>query len=92
VSEVVNRELLKLKEQKDRLLTLRLTLASRLQRVQSNLRGGRAVRSENFQELVRFFPAIDQDRFNRRNATHVVVIPSACDRPMQSNPYVDQFA
>jgi molybdopterin converting factor small subunit len=57
VSEVVNRELLELKEQKDRLLALRLTLASRLQRVQDNLRGNRAVRSENFQELV----AIDQE-------------------------------
>ncbi len=38
VSEVVNRELLELKEEKDRLLALRLTLASRLQRVQDNLR------------------------------------------------------
>ena len=45
VSEVINRELLEFKEQKDRLLGLRLTLASRLQRVQDNLRGSRAVRS-----------------------------------------------
>ena len=70
VSEVVNRELLELKEQKDRLLALRLTLASRLQRVQNNLRGNRAVRSDNFQELVRFFPAIDQDRLARVGGFH----------------------
>jgi Uncharacterised protein conserved in bacteria (DUF2326) len=70
VSEVVNRELLELKEQKDRLLALRLTLASQLQRVQSNLRGNRTVRSENFQELVRFFPAINQDRLARVGAFH----------------------
>jgi hypothetical protein len=73
VSEVVNRELLELKEQKDRLLALRLTLASQLQRVQSNLRGNRAVRSENFQELVRFFPAIDQDRLARVGEFHTGV-------------------
>ena len=73
VSEVVNRELLELKEQKDRLLALRLTLASRLQRVQNNLRGSRAVRSENFQELVRYFPAIDQDRLARVGEFHTGV-------------------
>jgi hypothetical protein len=73
VSEVVNRELLELKEQKDRLLALRLTLASRLQRVQDNLRGSRAVRSENFQELVRYFPAIDEDRLARVGEFHTGV-------------------
>ncbi len=73
VSEVINRELLELKEQKDRLLALRLTLASRLQRVQSNLRENRAARSENFQELVRFFPTIDQDRLARVGEFHTGV-------------------
>lgn len=70
VSEVVNRELLELKEEKDRLLALRLTLSSRLQRVQNNLRSSRAVRSENFQELVRYFPTIDQDRLARVGEFH----------------------
>jgi Uncharacterised protein conserved in bacteria (DUF2326) len=74
VSEVVNRELLELKEEKDRLLALRLGLSSRLQRVQSNLRGNRAVRSENFQELVRFFPTIDQDRLGRVGDFHTGVV------------------
>ncbi len=73
VSEVVNRELLEFKEQKDRLLGVRVALASRLRRVQSNLRGSRAVRSENFQELVRFFPAIDQDRLARVGEFHAGV-------------------
>jgi hypothetical protein len=69
VSEIVNRELLELKGQKDRILAIRLTLASRLQRVQNNLRGS----SENFQELVRYFPAIDQDRLARVGEFHVGV-------------------
>src|SRR5579859_1618881 len=46
---------------KPKLCRLRLNLASRLQRVQDNLCGNRVVRSENFQELVRYFPAVDQD-------------------------------
>jgi hypothetical protein len=70
VSEIVNRELLELKEEKDRLLALRLTLSSRLQRVQNNLRGSRTVRSENFHELVRYFPTIDQDRLARVGEFH----------------------
>lgn len=70
VSEVVNRELLELKAEKDRLLALRLTLSSRLQRVQGNLRGNRGVRSESFQELVRFFPTIDEGRLSRVGDFH----------------------
>lgn len=70
VSEIVNRELLELKAEKDRLLALRLTLSSRLQRVQSNLRGNRSVRSESFQELLRFFPTIDEERLSRVGDFH----------------------
>lgn len=73
VSEVVNRELLELKQQKDNLLSFRLTLASRVQRVQGNLRGNRTVRSENFQELVRFFPAIDLQRLEKVGDFHTGV-------------------
>ena len=70
VSEVVNRELLELKGEKDRLLALRLTLSSRLQRVQSNLRGNPGIRRESFQELVRFFPTIDEGRLSRVGDFH----------------------
>jgi hypothetical protein len=73
VSEVVNRELLELKKQKDDLLALRLTLASRLQRVQGNLRDNRGVRGESFQDLVRFFPTIDQGRLARVGEFHTGV-------------------
>ena len=70
VSEVVNRELLELKEEKDRLLDVRMTVASRYQRVQSNLRNNRTVRSENFKELANFFPTIDQDRLAKVEEFH----------------------
>lgn len=73
VTEFVNRELLELKERKDRLLTFRLALASRLQRVQDNLRGTRGIRSQNFQDLVRLFPTIDQERLARVGEFHTGV-------------------
>jgi hypothetical protein len=70
VSEVVNRELLELKEEKDRLLDVRMTVASRYQRVQSNQRDNRTVRSESFKELANFFPTIDQDRLAKVEDFH----------------------
>jgi hypothetical protein len=67
---VVNRELLELKEEKDRLLDVRMTVASRYQRVQSNQRDNRTVRSESFKELANFFPTIDQDRLAKVEDFH----------------------
>jgi len=70
LSAVVNKEVLQLKLDKDRLLALRLTLAGRLQRVQRNLLEDRIIRSESFRELTRFFPEINQDRLNRVEEFH----------------------
>ena len=60
ISEIVNKEVLELKLEKDRLLAQWLTLANRLQRIQGNLHDSRAIRSESFQDLVNFFPEINQ--------------------------------
>lgn len=73
VSEVVNRELLELKEEKDRLLAIRLTVQSRLQRVQGNLRESRFIKSENFNELAIYFPMIDQARLAKVEDFHTGV-------------------
>jgi uncharacterized protein YydD (DUF2326 family) len=70
LSSVVNKEVLQLKLDKDRLLALRLTLAGRLQRVQRNLLDNRIIRSETFRELTRFFPEINQDRLERIEEFH----------------------
>jgi uncharacterized protein YydD (DUF2326 family) len=70
ISEIVNKEVLELKLAKDQLLAQRLTLSSRLQRVQGNLRDNRAIRSESFRDLVNFFPEINQDRLARVEEFH----------------------
>jgi uncharacterized protein YydD (DUF2326 family) len=70
LSEIVNKEVLELKLEKDRLLALRLPLDGRLQRVRRNLRDDRVVRSESFRDLVRFFPEINKDRLTRVEEFH----------------------
>jgi len=70
ISEVVNKELLEIREEKDRLLAIRFTVLSRLQRVQDNLNVKRSIKSENFRELAKFFPAINQDRLARVEGFH----------------------
>jgi hypothetical protein len=70
LSEVVNKEVLHLKDEKDRLLGLRLTIAGRLQRVNRNLTSNRSIRKESFRELVHFFPDVNEDRLARVEDFH----------------------
>jgi uncharacterized protein YydD (DUF2326 family) len=70
LSEVVNREILALKVEKDRLLSLRLVTQTRLQRTQANLAGNRHIRSRHFAEVVRYFPDVDQERLARVEEFH----------------------
>lgn len=70
ISEVVNREVLRLKVQKDDLLALRLKLAARLVRIQKNLAENRHIKSKHFTGLVEFFPEIDQGRLAKIEEFH----------------------
>ncbi len=70
LSEIVNKEVLQLKLDKDRLLATRLPIEGRLQRIRQNLRDERVVRSESFRELTRFFPEINEQRLNRVEEFH----------------------
>lgn len=70
LSAVVNKEILSLKIAKDDLLALRLSLASRQQRLQRNLDGSRHIRSKHFADLVRFFPEINQERLAQVEEFH----------------------
>lgn len=62
IAEVVNREVLDLKIQKDRLLATKLTVQTKLVRAQRNLSTNKYIKSKNFESLVKFFPDINQDR------------------------------
>ena len=62
LSAVVNKEILGLKLEKDKLLDVRLTLSGRLQRVQLDLTETRLIRSDTFKDLIKYFPTINQVR------------------------------
>jgi hypothetical protein len=70
LSAIVNKEVLHLKLEKDRLLDLRLTIAGRLERVRRNLQENRQIRSASFRDLEKFFPEINQDRLARVEEFH----------------------
>ncbi len=70
LSAVINKEVLGLKERKDQLLERRLIVAGRLQRIDRNLDGRRSLRGDSFQDLQRFFPAINVERLADVEAFH----------------------
>lgn len=70
LSAVISKEVLALKERKDDLFQRRMTVAGRLQRVERNLGGKRALHSGNFQDLQRFFPDINTERLTEVEAFH----------------------
>lgn len=70
ISELVNKDVLALKLEKDRLLSLRLTTSTRLQRTQENLSANRHIRSRHFADVVRYFPDVDRERLARVEEFH----------------------
>lgn len=70
LSEVVNRETLELKIEKDRLLAYRQVVTGRLERVRRNLRDNRHITSKSFRELVDFFPEVNQERLAQVEEFH----------------------
>jgi len=70
LSAIINKEVLGLKLEKDKLLALRLTASARLQRTQENLAGNRHIRSRHFADVLRFFPDVDQQRLARVEEFH----------------------
>jgi hypothetical protein len=70
LSEVVNKQVLDLKVEKDRLSELRLSLAARLERTQSNIAANRHIKSASFEGLLRYFPAINEARLTQVEEFH----------------------
>ena len=62
ISEIVSREVLELKSQKDTLLAVKLDLEGKLARTRRNLAGNRHIKSRHFDGLTRFFPEVDTQR------------------------------
>ena len=70
LSEVVNKEVLELKVERDALLSLRVTVAGRLKRTQQNLTTNRHIQSKHFSDLAKFVPEINQERLAKIEEFH----------------------
>jgi uncharacterized protein YydD (DUF2326 family) len=70
ISEIANREMQGLKEQKDELLAAKLDVESKLKRVRRNLRESRFIRSRSFEGLKELFPAINSERLAEIETFH----------------------
>ncbi|OPY74544.1 MAG: hypothetical protein A4E65_03819 [Syntrophorhabdus sp. PtaU1.Bin153] len=70
IAELVNREVLELKIQKDGLLSNKLKLESKLARIRRNISDNRYIRSRHFDGLVKFFPDINKDRLSSVEEFH----------------------
>ncbi len=62
IADLVHRDVIDLKIERDRLLAIRVDLAGRLRRTERNIAENRHISSKHFQGLVEFFPEMNQDR------------------------------
>jgi len=62
ISEILNREMLELKNQKDELLELKLKLDNKRNRLLKNLSRTRQIKGSNFIGVVKLFPEINEPR------------------------------
>lgn len=70
ITEVVNREVLELKIQKDKLLEMKLKIESKVARIQRNISDNRYIKSRHFDGLIQFFPQINRDRLSKIEEFH----------------------
>ena len=59
IREIVNREIMELKVQKDEMLRVKLTLDSKLKRIQNNLSENKHLQSKHLNSLKDFFPEVN---------------------------------
>lgn len=62
IGELVNREVLELKVQKDKLLASKLFVESKLIRIQANLQNNKHIKSKHFEGVTNFFPDVNAER------------------------------
>lgn len=70
IREIVNREVLELKIEKDSLLDKKMAIESKLLRVSANLNSSRHIKSRSFKQLKEFFPDINVDRLEKVELFH----------------------
>lgn len=70
ISEVVNKQVLDLKIQKDELLEVKLKIQSKLSRIKRNIAENRHIKSKHFDGLMKFFPDINKARLTNIEEFH----------------------
>ncbi len=70
ISEIANREVMELKIEKDRLLTEKLRLNSRLLRVRNDLDKNRAIKSKHLEPLLKYFPNVNASKLEEVESFH----------------------
>lgn len=70
ISELTNRDVVELKQQKDELLDLRLQIESKLRRIESNLSLNRHIASKNLRSLIDYFPNVHEERLVKVEEFH----------------------
>lgn len=70
ISEITNREIMELKTKKDNLLAEKLSLDSRLSRVQNDLSQNKSIKSKHLSLLIKYFPNVDTNRLEKVEIFH----------------------
>jgi hypothetical protein len=70
LAEIVNREVIDLKVEKDRLLSEKLRLDSRLLRVRNDLVENRSIKSKHLSPLLKYFPEVDTKKLEEVETFH----------------------
>lgn len=70
IAEIANREVHELKVQKDKLLSFRLDLVTKLSRIQQNMSENRYLKSRHFTSIKQFFPEINTQRLEAIDRFH----------------------
>ena len=70
LAEIVNREVMDLKIEKDRLLSEKLRLDSRLLRVRNDLSKNKSIKSKHLSPLLKYFPEVNTDKLEEVETFH----------------------
>lgn len=70
LAEIVNREVMELKVEKDRLLSEKLRLDSRLLRVRNDLSKNKSIKSKHLSPLLKYFPEVNTDKLEDVESFH----------------------
>jgi len=90
LSEIVSKEVLQLKLDKDQLIGSRLEVANRVERVRRNISENRHISSRSFRDLINFFPEVNQERLVQVEEFHSGVARLLRTELKQSEAHLEQ--